>query len=87
MIGHRIMGRSLLFTGDFAEGRAHYDQAIALYDPAAHRPLAMRFGQDIGVTILSYRSQALWMLGYPDVALADADHAVRDGREMGQPPR
>jgi predicted ATPase len=84
MIGHRIMGHSLLFTGDFAEGRAHYDQAIALYDPAAHRPLAMRFGQDIGVTILSYRSQALWMLGYPDVALADADHAVRDAREIGQ---
>ena len=84
MIGHRIMGHSLLFTSDFAEGRAHYDQAIALYDPAAHRPLAMRFGQDIGVTILSYRSQALWMLGYPDVALADADHAVRDAREIGQ---
>ena len=84
MIGHRIMGHSLLFTGHFAEGRAHYDQAIALYDPAVHRPLAMRFGQDIGVTILSYRSQALWMLGYPDVALADADHAVRDAREIGQ---
>jgi predicted ATPase len=84
MIGHRIMGHSLLFTGDFAECRAHYDQAIALYDPAAHRPLAMRFGQDIGVTILSYRSAARWMLGYPDVALADADHAVRDAREIGQ---
>ena len=84
IIGHRNMGHSLLFTGDFAEGRAHYDQAIALYDPAAHRPLAMRFGQDIGVTILSYRSQALWMLGYPDVALADAEHAVKDAREIGQ---
>ena len=44
MIGHRIMGTSLLHTGDIAEGRAHYDQAIALYDPAEHRPLATRFG-------------------------------------------
>jgi hypothetical protein len=70
---------------DFAEGRAHYDQAIALYDPAAHRPLAMRFGQDIGVTILSYRSQALWMLGYPDVALADADHVrPEDWRQLSR---
>ena len=40
MIGHRLMGTSLLSTGDIAQGRAHYDQAIALYDPAEHRPLA-----------------------------------------------
>ena len=52
MIGHRLMGVSLLCTGDIAEGRAHYDQAIALYDPAEHRPLATRFGQDIRVVDL-----------------------------------
>ena len=45
-----------LFTGDIAEGRAHFDQAIALYDPAEHRPLATRFGQDVEVAILSCRS-------------------------------
>jgi class 3 adenylate cyclase/predicted ATPase len=83
VIGHRLMGSSLLCTGDIAEGRAHYDQAIALYDPAEHRPLATRFGQDARVTILSYRSLALWMLGYPEAALADADHALRDAREIG----
>ena len=37
MIGHRLMATSLLETGDIAEGRAHFDQAIALYDPVAHR--------------------------------------------------
>ena len=84
MIGHRLMGISLLFTGDIAEGRAHYDQAIALYDPAEHRPLATRFGQDDRVAILSYRSLALWLLGYPEAALADADHALKDAREIGQ---
>ena len=52
MIGHRIMGISLVCTGDIAEGRAHFDQAIALYDPAEHRPLATRFGQDARVSIL-----------------------------------
>ena len=52
MIGHRLMGTSLLLTGDIAEGRAHFDQAIALYDPAEHRPLATRFGQDVRVAIL-----------------------------------
>jgi class 3 adenylate cyclase/predicted ATPase len=84
MIGHRIMGLSLLHTGDIAEGRAHLDQAIALYDPAEHRPLATRIGQDAGVTILSFRSLALWLLGYPEAALRDADDAIRNAREMGQ---
>ena len=84
MLGHRLMGSSLKLTGDIAEGRAHYDQALALYDPAAHRPLATRFGTDVGVAILSYRSLALWVLGYPDAALTDADHALRNGREIGQ---
>ena len=82
MIGHRLMGTSLLVTGNIVEGRAHCDQAIALYDPAEHRPLATRFGQDVGVVILSWRSLALWSLGYPEAALADADHAGIDAREI-----
>jgi class 3 adenylate cyclase/predicted ATPase len=84
MIGHRLMGTSLVFTGDIAEGRGHYDKAIALYDPAEHRPLATRFGQDTGVTILSFRSLALWLLGYPEAALRDSDDALKKAREMGQ---
>jgi class 3 adenylate cyclase/predicted ATPase len=84
MIGHRLMGQSLLVTGDIAEGRAHLDQAIALYDSAEHRPLATRFGQDVGVVALSFRSFALWLLGYPEAALRDTDDALKNAREMGQ---
>jgi predicted ATPase len=84
MIGHRLMGSSLSHTGDIVEGRGHLDQALALYDPAEHRPLATRFGQDIAVSILNYRSFALWSLGYPEAALRDADDALRNAREIGQ---
>jgi class 3 adenylate cyclase/predicted ATPase len=84
MVGHRLMGLSSLFTGDIAVARAHLDQAIALYDPAEHRPLATRFGVDSRVSILSFRSLALWSLGYPEAALTDADDAIRNAREMGQ---
>src|SRR5215813_7274198 len=84
MIGHRLMGTSLMCTGDIAESRAHYDQAIALYDPAEHRWLATRFGQDIGVVVLCYRSWTLWLLGYPQAALADCDRALKDARQIGQ---
>jgi predicted ATPase len=86
MVGHRLTGFSLAFTGDIAEARAHFDQAIALYNPTEHRPLAIRFGQDMRVSSLCWRSLILWMLGYPDAALADADHAIKDAREIGQVP-
>jgi predicted ATPase len=36
------------------------------------------------VAALSYRSCALLMLCYPDAALLDADHALKDAREIGQ---
>jgi hypothetical protein len=78
------MGTSLLFTGDIAEGRAYLDRGIALYDPAEHRPLATRFGEDHGVEALCFRSWALWVLGYPEAALADAKDAVKNAREIGQ---
>jgi class 3 adenylate cyclase/predicted ATPase len=84
MIGHRLMGNSLAFTGGIAESRAHYDQAAALYDPAEHRPLAMRFAVDSGVANLTFRSQALWLLGYPEAALRDTERARKDAREIGQ---
>ena len=84
MVGHRIMGVSLTSTGAFAEGLAHYDQAIALYDPIEHRPLATRFSVDVGVGILCYRSWALWLLGRPDAALADVNHALKHARKIGQ---
>jgi predicted ATPase len=84
MIGHRIIGISSLFTGNVAFARAQLDQAIALYDPAEHRPLATRFGVDSRVSILSFRSLALWLLGYPEAALTDADDALKNAREMGQ---
>jgi class 3 adenylate cyclase/predicted ATPase len=83
MMGHRIMGHTLFHHGDIAEARAHYDKGIALYDPAEHRPLATRFGQDAGVAILSYRSWALWLLGFPEAALADANRSLSDAREFG----
>jgi class 3 adenylate cyclase/predicted ATPase len=84
MFGHRLMGASLLFTGEIPEGQAHLEEAIALYEPAEHRLLAMRFGQDAEVAILSDRSWARWLHGYPEAALRDADDALSKAREMGQ---
>jgi predicted ATPase len=87
MIGHRIMGTILLHSGDIAESRAHLDRAIALAlnGPADRHALATHFGGiDTGATALSTRSNVLWTLGYPEVALADTEQALSRAREIGQ---
>ena len=57
--------------------------SFALYEPAEHRSLATRFGHDVGAATLCFRSLALWLLGYPEAASAELDHALKDARETG----
>ena len=84
LIGHRVMGISLFWTGEIVEARKHLDEAVRLYQPREHRPLATRFGHDPGVAALINRAFAVWSLGYPKTALEDADNAVKIAREIGQ---
>jgi class 3 adenylate cyclase/predicted ATPase len=86
MMAHRQMGLSLLHTGEIAEGRSHLDRAIAFYDPAEHRHLATRFGQDVGASTLAWRSLALLLLGYPEASLADTERALKIGRDSAHTP-
>ena len=77
-VGHRLMGSTLLLTGQFAESRAHFDRAFALYDPSK------RATRDGAVMDFTWRAQAMWCLGYPETALRDAHRALKDAREFGQ---
>jgi predicted ATPase len=75
----------LVLSGRFAHNSSQLlSQAIAGYAPEVHRAQAMRFGQDVGVAILTRRSFALWALGYPDAATANIAQALRYARETGQ---
>jgi hypothetical protein len=78
MIGHRLMGSSLLCTGDVARGRTH----LSCRTPFIGNALWAK----CRVSILSYRALALWMLGHPEAALADADTALKRARAT-TPPR
>jgi hypothetical protein len=84
MIGHRLMASSLMYTGEIVAGQSHFDRAFALYDPREHRSLATRFGQDVGVVILSFRSLNSWLLGYPEAAGAGTERVLKDAQEIGQ---
>jgi tetratricopeptide (TPR) repeat protein len=80
--GHRAVGQTLLFSGDFLASRIHFDKAIALFDPTEDQQ-ATRYGGDRWSTALSGRGAALWVLGYPEAALADAAQSLQSARDFG----
>ena len=75
---------ALTLTGDFVDGKEHYDRALAIYDPAEHRPLTTRSGRDVGVALLASRSASLWQLGYHEASRNDTERALKNARENGQ---
>jgi hypothetical protein len=88
MVGHSNMGVACASAGKFLRARAHHDQALVLYDPTVHRALLTHFaGQDQRVVDLSFRSLTMWMLGYPDAALADAERALQEARAINHVPK
>jgi predicted ATPase len=80
LMGHRILGQSFITSGDYPAGLAHLETAASLYRPEEHRNSASQYGQDIGVSALSW---ALWHRGYPDQSARAADRALAYSRELG----
>ncbi len=80
---HLMLGVTLDFMGAFSLAREHCEQGIDLYNPKQHRihsPL-----QDLGVGCLSQAAQVLWLLGYPDQALARGQEALALARQLSHP--
>ena len=81
---HVAFANALALTGDLVDGKEHYDRALAIYDPAEHRPLTTRSGRDVGVALLASRSSCLWILGYPAASRNDTELALKNARETDQ---
>jgi predicted ATPase len=60
-------------------------QALALYEPQAHRALAVRYGLDLGVASHSRLARELWQLGSPDQALQHSQAARTLAQEVAHP--
>ena len=58
---------------------------IAFYDLQQHRSLAFLYGQDAGVSCLSWSAWALWFLGYPAQALKRSQEALALAQELDHP--
>jgi predicted ATPase len=83
LIGHRILGASLMVVGNYREALPHLTLAASLYQPNEHREFAFRYGQDVGATALCYLAWALWHNGFLAQATLTADRAIGHAREFG----
>lgn len=85
LCGHRAAMTSNFWLGNLGEAAAHGDAIIAAYDPERHWQIAARTNNDPLTVNGVYRSQALWMLGFPDQAAALCDEKDEWARHRDHP--
>jgi class 3 adenylate cyclase/predicted ATPase len=83
---HHAMAPTTLWMGEPEATRGHCEQGIALYDKQQHRSLAFLYGShDPGVCCRMHSAVALWMLGYPALAIERSRSGVALARELAHP--
>ncbi len=73
------------FLGRFDEARTHLLAAKSLDDPNQHRSLALRYGQDPGITARIFLARTLWILGEVEQVETLALEAIGMARELEHP--
>jgi predicted ATPase len=83
---HQALGISWFLLGQLSQAHAHLEHGMRLYDPQQHHALAFRYANlDPGVTCLAIAGLTLWLLGYPDQALARANEALTLAQHLEHP--
>ena len=80
---NRTVAISLCSLGRFTEAQAHLDRARASYDPAVHKGLEIRFGQDLGASLDCYAAINLSLIGETRRARKHAVEAERAALALG----
>jgi class 3 adenylate cyclase len=85
IVGHRAAAASHYWLGEFAAARSSGDEVHRLYDPERHWGLVAFTNTDPFTGEGIYRGQFLWMMGYPDQALAANRAMEANARRRGHP--
>jgi predicted ATPase/class 3 adenylate cyclase len=83
--GHLVLGSSLAFKGEIADGLEELERGIALFDPDRQRPGPLRVGPSSGVSSYTTTALVLWLLGYPERAAERAATALDVARRLNHP--
>ena len=65
--------------------RQHLEEAIACYTPDQRRAPVFRIGQELGVGCRAHAARTLWLLGYPEQALAHIHEALALAHALSHP--
>jgi predicted ATPase/DNA-binding winged helix-turn-helix (wHTH) protein len=76
---------TLIHLGELAPAIEHFEKALLLYDPEAHREDVFRYSQNAAVAARTHAAWALWSLGHPDQALTQIEHALALAQETSEP--
>src|SRR5262249_22788982 len=82
---HLSRGFTLFWAGEFSQARDQLEQGIHLYDPEVHRSHVFVYGLDPRIFSTSVLAITLWLLGYPDRALAEANEALALAHDLAHP--
>jgi class 3 adenylate cyclase/predicted ATPase len=82
VLAHYVLGALWFWLGVLPAARQHLEEGIARYTPDQSRALVFRMGLDPGVGCRAYAASTLWLLGYPEQALACLHEALALAREL-----
>jgi predicted ATPase len=82
---HVALGLTLFYLGELTQSREQLERGITIYDPEKHHHLAYTYGDDPGVVCLSYGSIVLWLLGYPEQAIARDREVLALAEKLSHP--
>jgi predicted ATPase/class 3 adenylate cyclase len=85
VLAHSALGSTSFCLGALPVARQHLEEAIARDTPDQHRAPVFRIGQDPGVGCRAYAARTLWLLGYPDQALARLHEALTVAHALSHP--
>jgi class 3 adenylate cyclase/predicted ATPase len=85
VLAHLAVGSTLFWPGAFPAARQHVEEGIAYYTPEQRRAPVFRMGQDPGVNCRLYAALTLWLLGYPEQALARLHDALALAHALSHP--
>jgi class 3 adenylate cyclase/predicted ATPase len=85
VVAHYALGQTWLCLGVLPAARQHLDEGIAHYTPDQRRAPVFRMGFDPGVGCRAFAARTLWLLGYPEQALARLHEALALAHELSHP--
>jgi tetratricopeptide (TPR) repeat protein len=82
---HTAMGMSMMYTGNLPAARTHCEHAVTLYSREMRPAYHSMYRMDPGVFVHCELARTLWIMGYPDSAIATRDAAMQLANESPDP--